>query len=210
MLRRSFVTHVSLAHRYHNPRWDESRNRRAYGEEHNHDGIGANMRVWLEVEGEPAEGIFQPFGLYVKELLDHRCLFDAEPWFETRISTLENIAVFVAEKIAKRLPPAGRWSAVTIESADWSARVPVGSAENMIRLTHRLIRDEWTVEAGIDARVDLESGLAAIRSEMAAHILSTPMRDPHTFYQDLSRRLPNLACLRCRKARDYAVEFVAF
>src|SRR5258708_1864752 len=94
MLARMDHTRVSLAYRYHNPSWDLPRNLVEYGEDHSPDGLGANMRIGLEVVGEKdlvvPEGSFAGYLALVKECLDHRCLYEVEPWFNSHIPTLEN------------------------------------------------------------------------------------------------------------------------
>src|SRR5580704_14996791 len=117
------ATYASLAYRHHNPDWDLARNLTVYGEDHSVVGLGANMTIWLEVAGDlqPKTGLLIPENSLAphlqraKELLDHRSLFDVEPWFQSHVSTLENIALFLRDSIWSQPPPRGRWHRLTLE-----------------------------------------------------------------------------------------------
>ena len=162
MFYRRDAVRVSLAYRYHNPNWDLARNRAVYGEDHNVEGIGANMTIWLEVAGEPMNDLLIPEKslagtlAQLKAALDHRCLFEVEPWFFARIPTLENIALFLTEKIDRP------WHSLTIEeSENW--RVQLFSQSSEALLTAISYDGFVKTEVSVGGLIDPESGLVAPR-----------------------------------------------
>lgn len=165
MFYRRDATRVSLAYRYHNPQWDLERNRLVYGEDHNVEGIGGNMTIWLEVAGSLHKNLLIPEKSLnatlsrLKSLLDHRCLFEVEPWFEARVPTLENIAVFLTEKIDRD------WHSLTVEeNENWRVQL---FFDRRPPLLTRICFDGFTkTELSVEGTVDSESGLIASRAKM--------------------------------------------
>ena len=108
--------HFNAAHRLHNPARSAEWNRTTFGTCNNPNYHGHNYELDVLVEGEidrdtgyvldvgVLKGIVEASVLAV---LDHRNLNLDVPWFENRIPSAENIAVFCWEQIAPRLP-AGR------------------------------------------------------------------------------------------------------
>lgn len=108
--------HFNAAHRLHNPAHSDEWNRNAFGPCNNINGHGHNYEVEMCVEGEidPDTGYVLDvailkalFDEYVHKPLDHRHLNFDVPWFAERLPSAENIAVFVWEQLAPRIP-AGR------------------------------------------------------------------------------------------------------
>jgi 6-pyruvoyl-tetrahydropterin synthase len=167
MFYRRDATRVSLAYRYHNPNWDLARNHAVYGDDHNVEGIGANMTIWLEVAGELdaatqlliPENSLQPALSRLKSLLDHRCLFEVEPWFRNRVPTLENIVIFLSERIDRP------WHSLTVqENENWRVQILNGQPELLV--TYMWMDGFTKMEATAQAVLDEETGLARSRENM--------------------------------------------
>lgn len=108
--------HFNAAHRLHNPARSDEWNRNAFGPCNNINFHGHNYEVEMCVEGEidPDTGYVLDvailkalFDEYVHKPLDHRNLNLDVPWFADRLASAENIAVFIWEQLAPRIP-AGR------------------------------------------------------------------------------------------------------
>ena len=108
--------HFNAAHRLHNPAMSDEWNRTTFGPCNNPNYHGHNYELEVLVEGpiDPATGYVIDVGVLkaivedeVVDQLDHRNLNLDVAWFETRLSSAENIAVYCWEQIAPRLP-AGR------------------------------------------------------------------------------------------------------
>ncbi len=108
--------HFNAAHRLHNPDRPEAWNQATFGACNNPHYHGHNYEVDIEVEGEvdPATGFVvdvmdlkRLFQDEVHAVVDHRNLNLEVPWFSDRIPTAENIAIFIWERLAPRIP-AGR------------------------------------------------------------------------------------------------------
>ena len=165
MFYRRDATRVSLAYRYHNPNWDLVRNQAIYGDDHNVEGIGGNLTIWLESAGEidtdsvllVPENSLQPTLERLKASLDHRCLFEVEPWFERRVPTLENIALFLAEKINRP------WHSLTVEeNENWSVQIFSSGADAI--LTKRWREGFAQYAVAVKGPIDSESGLIVPRA----------------------------------------------
>lgn len=108
--------HFNAAHRLHNPARSDEWNRETFGPCNNPNYHGHNYEVELCVHGpiDPDTGYVVDVG-HLKALfdehvhahLDHRNLNLDVPWFATRLASAENIAVFIWEQLASRIP-AGR------------------------------------------------------------------------------------------------------
>lgn len=114
--------HFNAAHRLHNPARSDEWNRQAFGPCNNVNYHGHNYEVELHVEGEidPDTGyvidvgtLSALFDAHVHEHLDHRNLNLDVPWFADRLASAENIAVFIWEQLAARIPQ-GRLSLVRL------------------------------------------------------------------------------------------------
>ena len=108
--------HFNAAHRLHNPARSDEWNRTTFGPCNNPNFHGHNYELEVLVEGpiDPATGYVIDVGVLkaivedqVVAQLDHRNLNLDVAWFETRLPSAENIAVYCWEQIAPRLP-AGR------------------------------------------------------------------------------------------------------
>lgn len=181
------ATHVSLAHRYYRSEWDAAENRRHYGDDFSAEGVGHNMIVVTAVRGEiaPDVGVLVPVSAWkeidrsVKSLLDHRCLFEVEAYFKERVSTLENIGVFVAESLFAQPPPlasdaSGEWSHVRVhEDRHWAVTCWNDQAKN-VELHYACEQNRalgrWRFEMTMVRPIDATSGLAAHRDEIRRHV----------------------------------------
>lgn len=114
--------HFNAAHRLHNPARDDEWNRRTFGPCNNPNYHGHNYEAELQVEGEidPETGYVLDvsilkalFDEHVHAVLDHRNLNLDVAWFADRLPSAENIAVFIWEHIAPRIP-AGRLARVRL------------------------------------------------------------------------------------------------
>ena len=114
--------HFNAAHRLHNPARSAEWNRTTFGPCNNPNYHGHNYELDALVEGEihPDTGYVLDVGVLkgiveatVLSVLDHRNLNLDVPWFENRIPSAENIAVFCWEQIAPRLP-AGRLTMIRL------------------------------------------------------------------------------------------------
>ena len=108
--------HFNAAHRLHQPERSDEWNRATFGPCNNPNYHGHNYELEILVEGtiDPDTGYVVDVGVVkriadeeVLSVLDHRNLNLDVPWFRDRVPSAENIAVFVWERIAPRLP-AGR------------------------------------------------------------------------------------------------------
>lgn len=108
--------HFNAAHRLHNPARSDEWNRATFGPCNNPNYHGHNYEVELCVAG-PIDGdtgyvvdvghLTTLFDEHVHAHLDHRNLNLDVPWFAERLASAENIAVFIWEQLAPRIP-AGR------------------------------------------------------------------------------------------------------
>src|SRR5262249_37638396 len=106
-MRVSNSVYASLAQRYWNPSWTLEKNRQIYGREASDEGVGGNLRIELEVEGDGDS--LSTLLASLKSEIDHRTLFGPGSPFENRPSTLENLTEYLAG-----LLPNGGWSRLTV------------------------------------------------------------------------------------------------
>ncbi|XP_076465183.1 6-pyruvoyl tetrahydrobiopterin synthase-like [Babylonia areolata] len=104
----------SACHRLHSPSLSEEQNKETYGKCNNPNGHGHNYKVEVVVRGpvDPATGMvinLQDLKQYINEaimsVLDHKNIDKDVPYFKDVVSTTENVAVFIWDSMAKRLPP---------------------------------------------------------------------------------------------------------
>ena len=105
--------HFSAAHRLGRDDWDDARNREVFGLCSNPNWHGHNYTLEVTVAGEPdAETGYVIDLARLKAVLeerilrhvDHRNLNLDVPWFAERLPSAENIAVFIWEQLAPRIP----------------------------------------------------------------------------------------------------------
>jgi|GEM_PF-3698413 len=212
MLKRKDATRVSLAYRYHNPNWDLAQNLLVYGRDHNVDGIGGNLTLWLEMAGEPdantqlliPEKSLDATLAQLKSCLDHRCLFEVESWFESRVPTLENIALFLAEKLS-----GVEWYSLMIEeNENW--RVQIFRQSRTPRLTYSTTENSVRFEVTVDGEIDGPSGLIVRREPMQSAIeewLKKLDRLSSVQVENLQQNLPQITAVRARNATKTALEW---
>ena len=110
-----FVTRrvsFSAAHRYHNPTWNEEKNRQVFGPCNHRYGHGHNYELEATVVGDvdPETGMvmnLRDLDAVLKEVvvarLDHRHLNEELPEWKENIPTTENLAVDLWRRLAPRL-----------------------------------------------------------------------------------------------------------
>lgn len=213
MFKRKDATRVSLAYRYHNPKWDLAQNLLIYGADHNVEGIGGNLSLWLEVAGAidaqtrlliPEKSLDGSLAR-LKSRLDHRCLFEAEPWFADHVPTLENIAIFLTQN----LPLNRDWYSLTVEeNENW--RVQLFKQERLPQLTYSILQNGLRFEITIEGPVDPESGLIERRASLQVPIqewLQNLDRLSMVEIEILQKQIPRLVTVRARNATKTAMEW---
>ncbi|HSR15146.1 MAG TPA: 6-carboxytetrahydropterin synthase [Gemmatimonadales bacterium] len=105
--------HFNAAHRLHNPARSADWNAETFGPCNNPNYHGHNYELEVMVEGEidPETGYVLDVGI-LKQIveaevirhLDHRNLNLDVAWFSSRLPSAENIAVFIWEHLAGRIP----------------------------------------------------------------------------------------------------------
>lgn len=114
--------HFNAAHRLHNPAQSADWNRATFGPCNNPNYHGHNYEVELCVTGDinPDTGYVVDVGIlkvlfdeHVHAHLDHRNLNLDVPWFAARLASTENVARYIWEQLASRIP-SGRLSCVRL------------------------------------------------------------------------------------------------
>ncbi len=105
--------HFNAAHRLHNPKWSDEKNREFYGKCNNPNYHGHNYDVILKVNGEVDEKSGYLIDMKVlsdllknevEDAFDHKNLnLDVED-FKHKIPSAENIAYVIWHRIRKNLP----------------------------------------------------------------------------------------------------------
>lgn len=105
--------HFNAAHRLHNPGRSDEWNRETFGPCNHPHFHGHNYELDVIVEGDidPDTGYVLDVGVLKKiaeeaviQQLDHRNLNLDVPWFQDHIPSAENIAVFIWNALAPRIP----------------------------------------------------------------------------------------------------------
>lgn len=191
---------VSLAHRYWNNLWSHERNRTTYGDHASSEGVGSNLRVELEVQGEEFD--FFPVAKRIKSLLDHRSLFDDEPAFLERPSTLEGVSCFLAEQIFQTPVQNGRWSALTVWELDrYACRVEPGSTAVDFSLSFRNLLLTFRGPVNPESLLAVDRGPVERALEEIFIQFSTGNNEPEFIWLErlfkvLQNRLPGLFSLQ--------------
>ena len=95
--------YFSSAHRYHNPNWDEAKNKEVFGPCNNPHGHGHNYELEVIIKGpvDPDTGMVMNLTDLdhilkdkIMKALDHRHLNFEVDFFKENIPTTENIAVY--------------------------------------------------------------------------------------------------------------------
>lgn len=104
----------SAAHRLHNAKFSDEKNREIFGKCNNPNGHGHNYTVEVTLEGTVDEDTGMVINLVdlkqyigdVLKTLDHKNLDLDVEYFKNVVSTAENIVVYIWEKMAEKLPDA--------------------------------------------------------------------------------------------------------
>lgn len=104
--------HFNAAHRLYNPRWDDEQNKLIFGKCFNPNFHGHNYELIVSVRGEVdqetgfvmnLDELRKIISLEVEEYLDHKNLNIEIPFFKEHNPTAENIAIFIWDRIRKKL-----------------------------------------------------------------------------------------------------------
>jgi len=107
----------SACHRLHSKALSDEANREVFGKCNNPNGHGHNYSVEVTVKGQtnPHTGMVinitdlkKLIESEVMQNLDHKNIDLDVPWFANRVSTAENIAVFIWQRLASGLPNSAR------------------------------------------------------------------------------------------------------
>ena len=104
------------AHRYHNPRWSDAKNREVFGPCNNPFGHGHNYELEVTIGGgvHPETGMVLNLTIVdtilqeqVVEVLDHRFINEEVDAFRDINPTTENLVVFIWQRVEAALSHAG-------------------------------------------------------------------------------------------------------
>jgi len=103
----------SACHRLHSPFLSDEENKNTFGKCNNPNGHGHNYKVEVILRGpvDPVNGMVfnltdlkQYINEAIMDVLDHKNIDKDVPYFKDVVSTTENVAVFIWDSLAKRLP----------------------------------------------------------------------------------------------------------
>ncbi|XP_074651776.1 6-pyruvoyl tetrahydrobiopterin synthase-like [Tubulanus polymorphus] len=103
----------SASHRLHSVHLSNEENERLYGKCNNPNGHGHNYKVEVTVKGEvdPVTGMVMNLTdlkaviqKKIMDILDHKNVDKDVPYFAEKVSSVENIAVFIWKNLADHLP----------------------------------------------------------------------------------------------------------
>lgn len=104
---------VCTSHRLHNKNFTDEENKEIYGKCNNPNGHGHNYTFLVTIRGQidPETGFVmnictlkEYLNQAIVQPLDHKCIDKDVPYFENVVSSTENIAVFVWDKLSELLP----------------------------------------------------------------------------------------------------------
>lgn len=107
------VENFSACHRLHSLQLDEKENEALFGKCNNPNGHGHNYKVEVTLKGpiDPVTGMVMNImdlkvfmQKAIMETLDHRNIDKDVPYFKDKVSTTENLAVFIWVELQKHLP----------------------------------------------------------------------------------------------------------
>lgn len=127
----------SAGHRLVNPKLSQEENEFLFGKCTNRNGHGHNYSVKVTLRGkqDPKTSMVMHLGKLKEHLksvidpLDHKSLHQDIPYFETTISTTENLTVYIWNEMAKLLPK-GLLYEVEVSSTENNSFVYRGENEN--------------------------------------------------------------------------------
>jgi len=109
----SRIESFSACHRLHSKSLRDEENLAIFGKCNNPAGHGHNYKVEVTVKGEvsPVTGMVinitdvkKAMNTAIMDVLDHRNLDQDVPYFLDKVSTTENVAVFIWENLLEHLP----------------------------------------------------------------------------------------------------------
>eukprot|EP00057_Strongylocentrotus_purpuratus_P029965 XP_780347.2 PREDICTED: 6-pyruvoyl tetrahydrobiopterin synthase-like [Strongylocentrotus purpuratus] len=121
------IEQFSACHRLHSPELSDDENIKLYDKCNNPNGHGHNYKVELTLRGKvyPVTGMVMNISdlkAYMKngflDLMDHKNLDKDVNYFRTNVSTVENIAIFIWDSMAKCLPDPSLLYEVKVHETD--------------------------------------------------------------------------------------------
>lgn len=132
MVRVTQSVYVSLAYRYWISEWSKEKNLQAYGDRASSEGMGGNWRIELGADvpaGEQPE--LESHLTFLKNFLDHRCLWEDAEAFRSEPSTPESVCAFLAPQVFQRPLSCGHWASLTIHESDRLSFTSFAGGEEM-------------------------------------------------------------------------------
>lgn len=104
--------HFSCAHKYANDQLSETENQKLYGSDYSAQGLGNNFQAMATVCGPASETTgqvwnhedFQRQLVELVSLFDHRFAGPEIAGFGNKVSSLENMALFLAKELSQKVP----------------------------------------------------------------------------------------------------------
>lgn len=96
--------HFSCAHFYHQPQWDEKKNREEFGLCFTKYGHGHDYALEIAIESSKLEKAKADFDGLVRKL-DHQHLNFVIPEFQSKIPTTENLALYCKQNLETLFQP---------------------------------------------------------------------------------------------------------
>jgi len=127
----------SASHRLHAPDLSGEENRKLFGKCNHENGHGHNYRVEVTIRGpvDPRTGMVINIAdlkvhmqAAIMDPLDHKNIDKDVSYFHNRVSTAENIAIFIWERMCERLP-AGLMYEVRLHETDKNVAVYRGEQQ---------------------------------------------------------------------------------
>ncbi|KAL5004722.1 hypothetical protein ScPMuIL_018178 [Solemya velum] len=103
----------SACHRLHSPYLTDEENRETYGKCNNSNGHGHNYKVEVVLRGpvDPKTGMVMNLvdlksyiNRSIMDALDHKNIDKDVPYFKSTVSTTENVAVFIWDRLSELVP----------------------------------------------------------------------------------------------------------
>lgn len=105
--------HFNAAHKLHNPRWSEERNREVFGPCANANWHGHNYDLIVTVKGQPdpetgfvvdVKALSDLVRVHITDQVDHKNLNLDVPFLAGKMASTENLAVAFWQILARELP----------------------------------------------------------------------------------------------------------
>ncbi|MCU0328312.1 MAG: 6-carboxytetrahydropterin synthase [Chitinophagales bacterium] len=117
--------HFNAAHKLFNPNWDKEKNELVYGKCANENWHGHNFELYVTVRGTPdpetgfiidAKRLGKIIQDHVTEVLDHKNINQDIPYFKDKLTSIENIVVWIYETLRPHLPQGALYKVKLVET----------------------------------------------------------------------------------------------